>query len=215
MTFRIKRAGEEHYLASDIDPGGMSVSWGSKKNADTWADRAEAKLFMVRVAERYPNETMEVVGDVDAQPQTFQGLRGQTQVTGLTYSQLYNIVRERIEYFRERSSDPDAFCQNVCCEVEKVAGIYPNVPKPLPLLCDRCGTSVCVTSNLMFDLCPGCTQWLREEHARYAARGQHVAGVTYMRRQPPGVVVRPEHVADRSTPSWLGRVAGRFFGSAH
>lgn len=212
MTWRIKRA---FYLASEIDPGGMSVFWVSKKRADEFATRVEAIAFMARVAERYPSEKMEIeegASQMTAQPQTFHGLRGQTPVAGITYSQLYDIVRARIEYFRERSSDPDAFCQNVCCEVEKAAGIYPNVPKPVrlePLLCDRCGTSVCVTSNLMCDLCPGCTEWLRAEHARYSARGLLVSRAVYMERQPPG-----EATPERAAPSWLDRVAGLFFGRA-
>jgi hypothetical protein len=61
------------------------------------------------------------------QPQTFQGTRGETQISGVTYRQVYNIVREKLEYFDSDRDDPDAFCQDMCCLIEKAQGIYPNI----------------------------------------------------------------------------------------
>lgn len=63
------------------------------------------------------------------QPWTIQGTRGETKIEGVTYRQLYDIVRKKLDYFHPDSSDPDAFCQDMCCQVEKAQGIYPNVPK--------------------------------------------------------------------------------------
>jgi hypothetical protein len=62
------------------------------------------------------------------QPHTIQGERGLTEISGVTYRQLYDIVRRKLDYFHPDRSDPDAFCQDMCCQVEKAQGIYPNVP---------------------------------------------------------------------------------------
>jgi hypothetical protein len=59
---------------------------------------------------------------------TFQGTRGDTEVSGVTYRQLYDIVRRKLDWYHPDRSDPDAFCQDMCCLVEKAQGIYPNVP---------------------------------------------------------------------------------------
>lgn len=61
------------------------------------------------------------------QPHTIQGERGLTEISGVTYRQLYDIVRRKLDYFHPDHSDPDAFCQDMCCQVEKAQGIYPNV----------------------------------------------------------------------------------------
>lgn len=63
------------------------------------------------------------------QPQTFQGTRGQTEIKGVTFAEVYDIVLRKLEYFHPERSDPDAFCQDMCCEIEKKMGIYPNVPE--------------------------------------------------------------------------------------
>jgi hypothetical protein len=55
--------------------------------------------------------------------------RGRQEISKITMSELYQIIGERLQYYSSGYSDPDAFCQNVCCEVEKAMGIYPNVPK--------------------------------------------------------------------------------------
>jgi hypothetical protein len=62
------------------------------------------------------------------QPQTFRGTRGQTKIENVTYKQVYDLVRRKLEYFHPDKSDPDAFCQDLCCLIEKAQGIYPNVP---------------------------------------------------------------------------------------
>ncbi len=53
--------------------------------------------------------------------------RAQTKIN-ITFEDIYKIVRERLEYYTVES-DPDAFCQNMCCEIEKKMGIYPNLPE--------------------------------------------------------------------------------------
>lgn len=62
------------------------------------------------------------------QPWTFRGSWDETEIEGVTYRQLYDIVRRQLDYFHPDRSDPDAFCQDMCCQVEKAQGIYPNVP---------------------------------------------------------------------------------------
>lgn len=59
------------------------------------------------------------------------GKRGQTKVT-LSMAEVYDIVRDRIEYMcvNQKSIDPDAVCQNVCVEIEKKMGIFPNIDSP-------------------------------------------------------------------------------------
>jgi hypothetical protein len=57
-----------------------------------------------------------------------QSPRAQTKVEGLTYQDIYSIIRERLEYV-DGNFDPDAVCQAICCEIEKKQGIYPNVPR--------------------------------------------------------------------------------------
>lgn len=52
------------------------------------------------------------------------GKRGSTKVD-LTFAELYDLVREKLEYYRD--GDPDAFCQDLGCRIEKKMGIYPNV----------------------------------------------------------------------------------------
>jgi hypothetical protein len=62
-----------------------------------------------------------------AQPQTFLGERG-AHAANVKVSDVYRIVLERLQYFHPDRCDPDAFCQAVCCEIEKLNGTYPNVP---------------------------------------------------------------------------------------
>jgi hypothetical protein len=68
----------------------------------------------------------------DEQPQTFLGKRGETEIQKVTLKQLYTFLRNSIKYYRPDSSDPDAFCQDVCIYIEQIMGIYPNVDPPPP-----------------------------------------------------------------------------------
>jgi hypothetical protein len=52
--------------------------------------------------------------------------RARTKIT-ITFEQLYGILLKRVDHFDHNRDDPDAFCQQVCCEVEKAMGIYPNI----------------------------------------------------------------------------------------
>lgn len=58
---------------------------------------------------------------------TIQGKRGLTEIRGVTYRQLYDIVRRKLDWYHPDRSDPVAFCQDMCCQIEKIQGIYPNV----------------------------------------------------------------------------------------
>lgn len=51
--------------------------------------------------------------------------RANTEVKGITFEQLYGLVKDRIQWVTA-TSDYDAVCQALCCEVEKAMGIYPN-----------------------------------------------------------------------------------------
>jgi len=50
--------------------------------------------------------------------------RGGATIT-LKMHELYALIYARAQYVK--GIDPDAFAQNLCCEVEKQQGTYPNV----------------------------------------------------------------------------------------
>jgi len=87
----------------------------------------------------------------DGQPWTDQGERGKQIVGGIRFRDLSDAVAKGFAYstgeakWNEKAEnntlnysdlykmdlsdiDPVAVIQNVCCEVEKMMGIYPNVP---------------------------------------------------------------------------------------
>lgn len=55
-----------------------------------------------------------------------RGHRGSAVVT-IPMHELYDLVRKRLEWV-DMNVDPDALCQNICVEVEKQQGTFPNVP---------------------------------------------------------------------------------------
>ena len=57
------------------------------------------------------------------------GGRGGTEIKGITFAQLYRIVMARLDHLQD-DFDPDATCQQVCVEVEKAMGIFPNIGSP-------------------------------------------------------------------------------------
>uniref|UniRef100_A0A6M3JLN7 Uncharacterized protein n=1 Tax=viral metagenome TaxID=1070528 RepID=A0A6M3JLN7_9ZZZZ len=88
----------------------------------------------------------------DGQPHTDDGIRGKTLVEGLTMrdirdcfikgflqasgdEELYNLVEnddwltDDIYRVNLNNLDPIAVAQSMACEIEKMMGIYPNVPK--------------------------------------------------------------------------------------
>lgn len=99
----------------------------------------------------------------NGQPHTNTGIRGATEINGLTFRDLRDCfiravllstgaetidgvnMRPRYEEackgedaalcesdlygFNLDRLDPIAICQNLCCEVEKAMGIFPNVPE--------------------------------------------------------------------------------------
>jgi len=91
----------------------------------------------------------------DGQPHTDNGIRGATKIKGLSFRDITDcFVRgfllsngvdqpdlyERVENdswlhsdlykLHLENIDPGAACQNMCCEIEKMMGIFPNIPKP-------------------------------------------------------------------------------------
>jgi hypothetical protein len=58
---------------------------------------------------------------------TYMGKRGDTEINGVTFHQIYDLMVNRVVYYRHGSTDPEAFAQNICCQIEKLMGIYPNV----------------------------------------------------------------------------------------
>lgn len=95
----------------------------------------------------------------NGQPHTDTGERGATEVKGITFRDIRDCyIRamcqalgaahpDNMPYYHEAQKgegavlcsndvyqlkgEPDymAVCQNLCCEIEKIMGIYPNVPK--------------------------------------------------------------------------------------
>jgi hypothetical protein len=82
----------------------------------------------------------------DGQPHTCEGTRGATMVSGLTFRDVSDCFRRAWLMAQGRSDlldsadvsendiydgpdvDPIAVMQNMACEMERMMGIYPNVP---------------------------------------------------------------------------------------
>jgi hypothetical protein len=105
----------------------------------------------------FNDQNMERCRPYTGQPHTDTGERGRTEVKGITFRDLrdayvravflsaYHIAPLKYEEANkgERAAlcdndlyeldwnqlDPVAICQNLTCEVERIMGIYPNVPK--------------------------------------------------------------------------------------
>jgi len=95
----------------------------------------------------------------DGQPHTDTGLRGMTAISGITFRDLRDCYiravclakggndEKNMPYYNEAmkgenavlcendiykligSADGMAICQNLCCEIEKIMGIFPNIPQ--------------------------------------------------------------------------------------
>lgn len=61
MTYRIRNPNTGLYLHSNIDSSGMSVIWSSYEIADEYRDLSGAESMVKRIAERYPDEKVEIV----------------------------------------------------------------------------------------------------------------------------------------------------------
>ena len=56
--------------------------------------------------------------------------RNQTEISGITFAQIYDCILEivsNIPEFFNPDMDEIALCQNMCVEIEKAMGIYPNI----------------------------------------------------------------------------------------
>lgn len=118
------------------------------------SDDMVASLFKYIEATLSPRSTLPD-RPFDGQPHTHQGERGKQPVSGLNMRDLadclvraiahsandqlseeaYKRVDQNLFTYRElyeldlNQTDPVAIIQNMCVEVEKVMGIYPNVPE--------------------------------------------------------------------------------------
>lgn len=54
-----------------------------------------------------------------------KGHRGSASIT-IPMHELYDLIRARLEWVKG-DFDPGAVCQNICVEVEKNQGTYPNL----------------------------------------------------------------------------------------
>jgi hypothetical protein len=61
-----------------------------------------------------------------------QSVRARTEIKGVEFIHLYNLLMDKLEYFDSDRSDPDAFCQDVCAQIEKHMGIFPNLGEDYP-----------------------------------------------------------------------------------
>jgi hypothetical protein len=103
----------------------------------------------------------------DGQPHTDTGIRGRTEIKGITFRDLRDcFIRavclsnggahdDNMPFYREAEkgehaalcendlyklkgiADPMAICQNLCCEIERLMGIFPNVPPLMPTTDDQ------------------------------------------------------------------------------
>jgi hypothetical protein len=62
----------------------------------------------------------------NSKPETQKG-RGNTEITGITFLQLEEMVSECFNIFKDVEIDEIAFYQCLCVEIEKGMGIYPNI----------------------------------------------------------------------------------------
>lgn len=110
------------------------------------AERIETPADLDRVLERLsPSDYMTAMfGDrpYDGQPHTDSGIRGATEIRGVTFRDVRDaFVRAcfhasglttegwpvSLYQLPWQHMDPLAVCQNMLCEIERVMGIYPNL----------------------------------------------------------------------------------------
>ena len=89
----------------------------------------------------------------NGQPHTDTGERGKTEIKGITFRDLHDCYIRAVclastnealsneaqkgehavlcenDVYEAGGQDRMAVCQNLCCEIERLMGIYPNVPK--------------------------------------------------------------------------------------
>lgn len=61
MSYLIKNPASTRFLHTEIDSGGMSVTWMDIIYADKFENFADAESFVARCRERYPNSEFEIV----------------------------------------------------------------------------------------------------------------------------------------------------------
>lgn len=86
--------------------------------------------------------------DYDGQPHTDYGERGRTEIKGLTFRDLRDCFMKacylssglhpkdwpgRVYDLPWNEMDIIAVAQNLSCEVERFMGVYPNVPRTIPV----------------------------------------------------------------------------------
>jgi hypothetical protein len=122
-----------------IDDGNhrvLAAALGGAKEIVAFVGRKKVKVSMIdhfnfhdRGIDRNPDYSK-------GQPHTDYGERGSSEVNGIKFSDLFQAVSVAIkesctdeQEFDELKIDPESVSQNVTCNVEKLMGIYPNVPQ--------------------------------------------------------------------------------------
>jgi hypothetical protein len=104
-------------------------------------DRLDALLFAEQECPQRSDRNRPYLG----QSHTADGERGKTSVEGLTMRDVSDCIRRGIALATSKYGglDPVAAAQNTCCEIEKMMGIFPNLPSgaggdiPLYTLVDK------------------------------------------------------------------------------
>jgi hypothetical protein len=95
-------------------------------------DVTDAELLQILHGDRYGGDRNR---PYDGQPWTDHGVRGTNEVRGLTMRDIGDcIARGRVlaTPLDGAEIDNNAAIQNALCEVERMMGIFPNVPKKPP-----------------------------------------------------------------------------------
>jgi hypothetical protein len=89
-------------------------------------DRLDALLFDEQGCPQVKDRDRPYLG----QAHTDEGERGKTLVKGLTMRDVSDCIRRgfALATTEHDSVDPVAVAQNACCEIEKMMGIFPNLP---------------------------------------------------------------------------------------
>lgn len=61
MSVHIQSKAPTKFIRTDIDSGGMSVSWVPLQHADDFHTRENAESFIRRLRERYPEDEFEII----------------------------------------------------------------------------------------------------------------------------------------------------------
>lgn len=117
----------------------VKAAWVPPKTTRAKEEAKEREAITSKTVKRLTDRTR----PYDGQPHTAQGERGKTELQGLTYRDAQDCVLlgmflasglgmsewpDSVYRLSLSEMDPVAIAQNVCCELERRQGIYPNIP---------------------------------------------------------------------------------------